>query len=1431
MQAKSVGICLGASTIKVAVITCDAKGVRLEDKIVRNHESNPRAVFTELLRELDIHTFDYGVLTGRKFRTIINARSITEPESIEYALSFMRRDAGRGYDYSAVASLGAENFVVYMLDKEGHISSVETGNKCASGTGEFFLQQISRMDISADEAVTLALNQQGYKVSGRCSVFCKSDCTHALNKGVPIGRVTAGLCSMMAEKVLELLEKVNKRDVVVIGGVTRNRVIMDALRGSIDNLIIPQEAEVFEAVGAAYFALKNKIPWQMDSHSIFKEKKVSFGFLPPIKQGEGLVAFKESREAEARDRDECIIGLDVGSTTTKAVVLRVADNAVLASVYLRTNGNPVKAARECYWELDRKIDKDIVLIGLGATGSGRQIAGLHAKTDSIINEIIAHATGAAHFDGSVDTIFEIGGQDAKYTYLTNNVPSDYAMNEACSAGTGSFLEEAAKESLSIDFRQIGKVALTGLNPPNFNDQCAAFISSDIKTAVQEGIDREDIVAGLVYSICMNYLNRVKGQRQVGEKIFMQGGVCYNQAVPLAMANLLGKEIIVPPNPGLVGAFGVALEVKERIERGVTHKKEFNLKELARREILHEKSFICPGTKDGCDRGCEIATMVIDGRKYPFGGACNKYYNLVHHLGDDCGRNDLIKVWQELAFKKCGSAPALNDKKPTVGINRSFLNNLFFPMFSRFFTELGFGLITPDRVDPEGVKKKRTSLCFPGEIAHGSFSDLLKKNPDYIFLPKIVELHVEKNLKPRREHQCTCQLLQSEAYCLKSAFKSVKHSSKIISPVIDFSRGLDKQRNVFVGVARKLGARRKTAVLAYRHAVKKQQDFAKELKEHGRRILLELKNNPQQNAIVLFGRPYNAFVKEANLGIPGKFSSRGRIVIPWDALPFEDEPQDREMNWAIGQNLLKCAHFVSAHPQLFGCFITNFSCGPDSFLVGYFREIMGKKPSLTLELDSHTADAGVNTRIDAFIDIISKYRKAGRRDDPGPRFHPAKIEFKKKRAVFVSSDNRRFGIHDPNVHLLIPSMGRFGSEILSAVFSCAGIKTSTLPVYDFEALKLGRGNTSCKECLPLILVTGGLLKYLKYRKDPDEYLAYFMPTCGGNCRFSQYNVFLKKLIKRNRIKDVAIFTLTSENGYAGLKMQDVLSSLKAVIISDIMEDIYNALYVLAKDRKEALVIFEKEWIKIKGLFTYKRGRGAFKLLEEISGRLSKVPLKFSLKEAKIISLHGEIFVRRDSFSCQDLIERLARRDIVVKKAHGFEWLSYCDFGVKHGIFEPQFSLKQRAEFRIKLLMQRSIEKKIKKILSKSGLYDYELVDIKSILDYGKSFFDLRFTGESILVTGSFFRDILHTTHGLISIGPFACMPTRVTEAVLSAESTMETKKRLDKSLKRRSHAHSLDILNLPFLSIESDGNPFPQILEARIETFCLQVERLYKKLKS
>ena len=292
-------------------------------------------------------------------------------------------------------------------------------------------------------------------------------------------------------------------------------------------------------------------------------------------------------------------------------------------------------------------------------------------------------------------------------------------------------------------------------------------------------------------------------------------------------------------------------------------------------------------------------------------------------------------------------------------------------------------------------------------------------------------------------------------------------------------------------------------------------YSHDIKDIGVRALADIENDPDAFGIVIFGRSYNALISEAHKGIPNKIASRGVHVIPMNALPLTEKVAKNNMYWSAGQHILQAAAFVAKHPRLFGCYITNFSCGPDSFLIGYFRDMMGKKPSLTLELDSHVADAGLETRIEAFIEIIKSYRQQSRKvpsEFVSHHFSPAQIRMNKDHATYIDSAGAKLSIFDPSVHLILPSMGRFLSESAAAAFRGIGIRATALQPADDKVLKIGRSCSSCKECLPLIITTGSLMKYLDERRDQNEKLIYFMPTAGGPCRYGQYSVFINDLIR-------------------------------------------------------------------------------------------------------------------------------------------------------------------------------------------------------------------------------------------------------------------------------------------------------------------------------
>jgi len=1424
-----LGLCAGASTITSVTLEKNGSDIQIVNVFNKPHDGNPRQVITDLLGEETSGNFDGVVVTGRRFKELMNLDSISEPQATELALKFINPEQKH---YNAIISAGGETFMVYQLDSAGKITKVHTGNKCASGTGEFFLQQTRRMGVNMEEAIAFGQGETPHTVSGRCSVFCKSDCTHATNIGVPKGQVVAGLSRMMANKILELLKNTPKENIMIVGGTTQIDVMMDYLDSSIKNLTIPEEATYFEALGAAVKASEMKNGNPVDLSELFTQKSSQFDFHQPLSKFIDKVTFVDMERGVVRDGDHCILGLDVGSTTTKIVALRESDLKIVASEYLRTNGDPVGASKQCYQAvLDQLKGTRIIIRGLGVTGSGRKIAGLHALTDGVINEIIAHAVAALHFDEEVETIFEIGGQDAKYTYLTNGVASDYAMNEACSAGTGSFLEESAKETLNIEMEDIAGWAMRGNRPPNFNDQCAAFISSDIKNTYHEGIPKEDVVAGLVYSICLNYVNRVKGPRPVGKKVFMQGGVCYNKAVPVAMAALSGKEIIVPPEPGLMGSYGVALEVKNRIDTGLMDAQIFDLETLIQREVGSKAPFICAGGKEKCDIGCEVNRMVIEGKTYPFGGACNLYDNIRKKVNVDTGENDLVIKRQELVLKKYAADTShLPDDAPTVGISRSFLIGTYYPLFSHFFTELGIRPILSDHVEQRGVDLCAAPFCYPCEISHGYFQNLLDKKPDYLFLPHIRRIIIENGF----EKATTCPLVQGEPYFLGSTFSDQlgEAGPQILTPAMMLGHGQEDPSDGFQSLGKQLGLPKSRLKKAYSKAVAVQEAMQLEMLEMGRQALANLEKDPDQVGIVLFGRPYNAFMPEANKGIPHKFASRGYKIIPVDFLDLKDAEVREHMYWTMGQINLKGATIVEEHPQLFGTFITNFSCGPDSFVVGYFRDVMGMKPSLTLELDNHTADAGLETRIEAFLDIVARYRilknqgkSPVKEDDDYVR---AESRMDDGHMLITTSEGKEVSLFDKRVRVVFASMSKYATPGIAAAFASRGINTFALPAPNEEELKIGRGNSSCKECLPLQLTTGGYIQYLRHERPEDEITVFFYPTADGPCRFGQYQDFVRDMVQKQKFRNVAFMSTSSADGYGGLGHKTTLMIYNAVVAADAFEDMQHAMMVNTEDPEAAIARLDEIWEGVrKGI---EQGQDSFyAALESAVEDIRQIQAKADLHSLPHVLIVGEIYVRKDGISRRWLPERLAQQGIISHVAPLHEWLHYVDWLVMNKGTMFSDSALDRLKTRVKSSIMTRHEKRIKNILVRSEWYIKRIINVDHVIDAARDYISPKLPGEAIVTTGGPLAEVGTEFSGAIAIGPFGCMPNRLSESILNQKMGREH------VLKHRQDDMTRTVMeevpNLPFLAVESDGNPFPQVIEARLETFMLQSQRLHKVMQT
>ncbi|MDR1748070.1 MAG: acyl-CoA dehydratase activase-related protein, partial [Spirochaetaceae bacterium] len=1154
---------------------------------------------------------------------------------------------------------------------------------------------------------------------------------------------------------------------------------------------------------------------------LFKHNDVRFARYKPLTSQLSRVKYFEHPEKKVEKGREYILGVDGGSTTTKVCLIDMESNEVVASHYGRTHGDPVKALKLCLQEVKTKILADTGCPDIGSadiritlsatTGSSREILGVFLETPGVYNEIIAHAYGTTYFAGDVDTIFEIGGQDAKYVLLKNKVPIDYAMNEACSAGTGSFLEESAAGDLNIaSASEIGDIALQAKEPLKFGEHCSAFINSDIRKAIQQGASREDITAGIVTSIVSNYLNRVVGNRTVGNRIFLQGGVAKNKAVPLAFAMLLNKEIMVPPSPELMGCFGVGILAKEKYKDGLLEKGSFDIDKILETEIIYDSVFTCKS----CENYCPIQILKVNGTTYMFGGRCSKYTNSRKKIQSADGVVDYVQKRSDLLFTVC--APRHEDfvakRNYTVGIPRAFSVHTLYPLYAWFFNALGIKTVLSDKIAHSGVAKTESAYCFPAEIAHGAVQDILDKGCDYIFVPHFRDM-------PSYEtdvHANFCPITQSLPYYIRKAFPEAQ--DKILELVVSFKFGNKKALELFYEFGKRLDIPESEIKAAFELAMEKQEEFFRKMKELGVEALSDARKGDRP-VIALLGRPYNAFTREANMGIPKKFTSRNYSVIPFDILPFEGEEIFPNMYWYYGQQDMKAARVIKEEKNLYLTYVTNFSCAPDSFMLHYLRWIQGTKPFLVLELDSHSADAGVDTRVEAFLDIIDGYKakldkEEGARYDNGLRF----VGNTKEEALHILNSNSGEKISiigNPKVKIIISNMGDVSTKMVSAALQSKGINAMPMPMATATTLHYARNYASGKECVPSQLVLGGALQFMasrEYRK--DEIYLLFVPITTGPCRTGQYFVFYENLFKDLRIDNVVVFTLSADNSYGGLGTAFTMNFWNALVVGDYLKDVQTSLRTCAAEPEKALEVYDVQLERMLSEMQADMKR-LMPTLKSMAGEFAKIPLKKSIHDVPRVLVVGEIFVRRDDFAVDELVKHLSARGIIAKVSGIAEWIHYTDF-VKHYDMRKRYKLlpwwkrpfsremRSLIAFNIEEKWKHSVEKKAMAMLKKADLVPPHPHDMDKIMkNTTDHFLNLELNSEIAVSSGAAATAMEEGYSGVINISPFACLIGRVIEGIY----TPWARER-----------------NFPTMSVEVDGNMLPPNIINKLNIFMLNVLR-------
>ncbi len=886
-------------------------------------------------------------------------------------------------DVRTVFEIGGESSKYIRLGADGIVDYDRSG-ECAAGTGSFLDQQSLRMGYSVEELGGVVCTAScAARVAGRCSVFAKSDMIHAQQKGYSPAEILRGLCDAVARNFKGGIVKGRRAEprVALIGAVSQNTGVTAALREAFglaeSDLFVPELYAWCGAVGTAMLeAAEAKKRSFRDIHRLRQHESDQRQFdTAPLALDDVVLLRDRVPGYQPPPGDSPIVaymGVDIGSVSTNVVVMD-ADANVIHDVYLRTAGRPIEAVQQGLSEVERLWGHRLVIEGVGTTGSGRELIAEFVGADVVNDEITAHKTGAVHISRTlggepVDTIFEIGGQDSKFISIENGVVVDFAMNEACAAGTGSFLEEQA-EKLGISIKEeFARLALASGSPARLGERCTVFMERDVTGWLHKGETVPDLVAGLSYSIALNYLNRVVRGRHIGKVVYFQGGTAYNDAVAAAFAAVLGQKITVPPFNGVMGAIGMALIARDwhSATRSMTRFRGYDLKRLD----VRTRDFTCKA----CTNQCDIKEFTIEGQKSFWGDKCSDRYRKPSSSGRRPVIEDLFALREKLLVEVTGAPlepPAkLAGSGLTIGLPRTMSTFDRYPFWHRYFTALGVNVVLSRPTDPkiaaEGVDLALAQPCFPVQVAHGHVASLLALGVDYVLAPNVLDA------ESHQDSSCIshfCPWNQTLPFVLRSAPRLEANAHRILAPCLHFQLGAPHVKEALAEMAQRLGFKRRASDAAAEAAYAAQRGFQDRLLAAGRRAIEKL-DQTGQPGIVLVGRGYNIYDRNVNCDIPRKLRNNyGANVIPFDFLVTGREAiadLHSNMYWSSGQKILEAARISAARPNLHIIFISNFKCGPDSYIKYFTRQAAGA-PFLVLQFDGHGNDAGYMTRCEAYLD--------------------------------------------------------------------------------------------------------------------------------------------------------------------------------------------------------------------------------------------------------------------------------------------------------------------------------------------------------------------------------------------------------------------------------------------------------------------------------
>jgi len=1367
-----LGVDIGSTTVKIAVLEADGSPVF---HAYERHFAKIQETLAALLHRAEEAL---GAVKARPAITGSGGMSLARELKIPFLQEVIAvsLSLSRWYPRADVAiELGGEDAKILYLTggRDQRMNGI-----CAGGTGSFIDQMAALLQTDAMGLNDLAAGYKRiYPIAARCGVFAKSDLQPLINDGAAREDLAASVLQAVVNQTISGLAcgRPIRGNVAFLGGPLHflpqlRQAFIRTLRLTEQQAIQPERSHLFAAMGAALSTLESKgLPMSLSDLAARLEAGVALETeikrLPALFTDEAEYrAFLEEHSRHQVVRADlstasgrCFLGIDAGSTTTKLALID-AEGRLLYSFYASNEGNPLRTIIRALGDMHKLMPPGLRIARACSTGYGEALLQSALQLEEGEVETIAHCQAAAFFDPQVDCVLDIGGQDMKCIKLKDGSVDSIMLNEACSSGCGSFLENFAN-SLDMTAQEFAQEALYADNPVDLGTRCTVFMNSNVKQAQKEGATLGDISAGLSYSVVKNALYKVlkcTSPKELGEHIVVQGGTFYNDAVLRCFENLLGAKAVRPDIAGIMGAFGAALIARTRY-----HGQKSTMLSMEEIQALQWETKLqrC----GGCENNCQLTISDFGGgRRYVTGNRCEK---------GSMGRRASEDVPNLMAYKfkrifDYAPLPEKEAPRGVIGIPRVL--NLYenYPFWATLFRELGYRVV----LSPPSSKKiynlgietiPSESECYPAKLAHGHLQWLIDQGITTIFYPCV---YYEYQEDPQSQNHYNCPIVMSYPENLRNNVEQLWDDKiTFLHPFVAFSSMETIRDRLMTVLEKRLNIPPQETARAAQLAWEEQRRCKEDVAREGERVLQWVEKN-RRSAIVLAGRPYHCD-PEINHGIPEMIASYGYAVLTEDSvahLAQRDSERGRKMEhplrvtdqWTYHSRLYAAAAFVRDRDDLDLVQLNSFGCGVDAVTTDQVSEILlgSSKLYTLLKIDEVNNLGAARIRIRS---LICALRMRKERNIRAREIAPVAY----RRAEFTRK------MKDEGYTLLAPQMSPIHFELLLPAVRQFGYHVEVLANDSRTAIDTGLKYVNNDACFPTLTVVGQIMDAVLSGKYDTDRLAILMTQTGGGCRASNYVGFIRLALEREGLGHIPVISVNA-NGMEkneGFRFTPplLLKVIQALIYGDLLMCMLYRVRPYEAEPGSANALHRK-WRDIcaNHLSAHSPQWGRYRqIIRDMVAEFDALPLLDIPRKIRV-GVVGEILVKYMPLANNHLVDVLESEgaEAVVPEMLGF--FEYCFYNSDYRARALGGKKSSKLLCQAAIAALEWLRKPVRTALRASSRFA-EPPRIEHLGEYAKPYLSLgNQCGEGWFLTAEMIELVKSGTPNVVCVQPFACLPNHV-----------------------------------------------------------------------